>query len=279
MLGEQPDGTLKVEKTEKPQLHTTSINMQCGEAFRRRYIENEIIPPGVAALVGTATDKAVTRNLQNKLDTKSLLSLEEVSDTARDGLNQAWEQGVKLDPEEMVAGIKKVKGDATDKAVRLSCLHAKVKAPSINPTRLQRKWLLEMPGYPMDLVGAIDIQEANTIRDTKTTGKTPSDDIADKSLQLTAYSLAVTKIDGIAPEKVMLDYLIDNKTPVAKTFESVRGPEDYQKFLNRVEAIIIAIEKGIFLPVSPDHWICNSKWCGYASSCKFFTGKIKQFAI
>lgn len=275
---ENPDGT-SVQKIEKPQLHTTAVNMQCGEAFRRRYLENEIIPPGVAALVGTATDRAVTRNLQSKLDTKTLLTLEEIADTARDGLNQAWESGVKLDPEEMAAGIKKVKGDATDKAVRLSCLHAKSKAPEIEPTRLQRKWVLELNGYPMDLVGAIDIQEARTIRDTKTTGKTPSEDIAHKSLQLTAYALAVAKIDGTAPEKVMLDYLIDNKTPVAKTYQSERGPEDFQIFLNRVEALIIAIEKGVFLPVSPDHWMCNPKWCGYASSCKFYTGKPKQFAI
>lgn len=279
MLGEQPNGTFKVEKAGKPQLHATAVNMQCGEAFRRRYVENEIIPPGVAAIVGTATDKSVNRNLESKMRDRRLLTQAEISDIARDGLNEAWERGVKLEPEEAEAGIKVVKGQAVDKAIRLSCLHAKSKAPIIEPIHIQRKWTLELGGYPMDLVGQIDIQELGAIRDTKTTGKTPPDDIADKSIQLTAYALAVEKIDGAAPEKVMLDYLIDNKVPVAKTFESTRTAEDYRVFLNRVEALINAIQKGAFLPVSPDHWMCNTKWCGYANTCKFFTGKPKQFAI
>jgi hypothetical protein len=277
MIGQQPDGTYAVEKP-KPQIHTTSLNMQCGEAFRRRYMLNEIIPPGVAALVGSATDESVTRNLRSKIESKKLLSLEEVADTARDGLNQAWEQGVHLEPEEAAAGIKKVKGDATDKAVRLSILHAKAKAPEIEPTAVQRKWTIELSGYPMDLVGTLDVQEgSHSIRDTKTTGKTPPEDIAHKSIQLTAYSLAVWKIDGEAPEKVALDYLIDTKTPAAKTFESTRDIDDYETLLARIETVTKAIEKGVFIPVSPDHWMCNPRWCGYFSSCKYVRLP-KQFA-
>lgn len=270
-----------LQTAKRPQLHTTALNMACGEAFRRRYIEGEIIPPGIAIVVGIATDRAVSKNLEHKRDTRELLPVEAVADSARDSLNNVWDSSaVKLEPEELEIGLKAAKGQAVDKAVRLSVLHATDKAPEIEPTHIQRKWSLELPGYPMDLVGTIDIQEgSHSIRDTKTTAKSPPAEAAEKSLQLTAYSLAVRVIDGAAPERVALDYLIDTKTPQAKTLEATRGAADYKALLARVETLTLAIERGVFLPVSPDHWQCSIKWCGYAPSCRFFVNRPKQFAM
>lgn len=267
--------------SQKPQLHATSLNMKCMEAFRRRYVEGEIIPPGVAMVVGTGVDKAVTKNLDHKIKSRgSLLTLEEVSDIARDGLNEAWDrEGVRLDPEEVDLGIKTVKGNAVDKAVRLSVLHAQAKAPEIDPTAVQRKWSLDIPGFDVDLVGTMDIQEAACIRDTKTAAKTPAEDIAAKSIQLSAYALAMRSIDGIEPEKVKLDYLIDTNTPAAKTFEATRGEADYQALLARVEVFSLALEKGVFVPVEPEHWACSAKFCGYFHTCRFAVKRPTQFAI
>ncbi len=225
-----------MSETKKPQLHASALEMKCLEAFRRRYIENEIIPPGVAALVGTATDAGITRNLGNKIKTGQLLPVDECIDTARDALNAAWETGVRLDDDEAKRGIKIVKGGAIDKAVRLSTLHHKELAPIIQPSHVQRKWALSSPGYPCDIVGAIDIQEsAESIRDTKTSENTPRADIAHRSVQLSAYALAVELIDGRPPARVFLDYLIDRKTPQAKPFESVRTEEHFKAVLARVE--------------------------------------------
>lgn len=253
--------------------------MACGEAFRRRYIENEAIPPGVAAIVGTATDKAVSKNLAHKMQVHELLTVEEIADVARDGLNNAWQGGVTLLPEEADAGIPAVKGAAVDKAVRLSTLHAREKAPEIEPTHIQRRWGIEIPGYPLDLVGTLDIQEgAESIRDTKTTAKTPPEDAAAKSLQLTAYSLAVKVLDGQAPEKVKLDYLIDTKQPKTLTLEATRNSVDYRALLARIETLTLAIECGVFIPVSPDHWACCEKWCGFWRSCRY-VARPTQFSI
>jgi PD-(D/E)XK nuclease superfamily len=263
----------------KPQLHVSALTMQCGEAFRRRYIEKEIIPPGVASVVGTATDKTVTKNLENKITLDELLSIEEIEDTARDGLDQAWAWGVTLDEEERQKGIKKVKGEATDKAIRLSVLHAKDKAPELRPTHVQRKWALELPGFPVDLVGTLDIQEGSeSVRDTKTSGKSPKEDVADNSIQLTSYALGIKVIDGQAPRKVVLDYLIDTRIPIARTYEATRSADDYQALLRRIETICLAIERGVFMPVSPDYWMCCPKWCGYFSTCRYVR-RPKQFSI
>jgi hypothetical protein len=277
----QGDGTLTVQKcSTRPQLHASALEMKCNEAFRRRYIENEIIPPGVALIVGTGTHHSIDVNLTAKITTGSLLSIVDVTDAARDGVNKAWEQGVKLDDEEATRGIKAVKGEAVDKAVRLATLHARDKAPRLNPTHVERKWSLELTGYDVDLVGRIDCQEgALTIRDTKTSGKTPSDDCAEKSVQLKAYSAAVKAIDGDLPKFAVLDYLIDNKTPVIKSFEMVPTDEDTRSMLARVETIILAMQKGVFMPVEPTHWACSERFCGYALSCRYFVKKPKVFAL
>lgn len=256
----------------KPQLHYSGLDTlsRCGEQFRRRYIEKEIIPPGVASVVGSATHRTVKSNLSRKIETGLLLPVEEIADMARDGLVREWdEKGVELQPEEKLEGEKVVKAQATDKAVRLSVLHARDKAPVIQATHLERPWVVELVGYPLDLAGQIDIQGPGIVRDTKTAGKTPSATIADDSDQLTAYALAAKVIDGEAPAVVALDYLIDNKTPVAKTFTSTRDDSDFRALLNRVEVAIMALEKGIFVPARQTDWWCSNRWCGYFRSCRF----------
>lgn len=273
-------GELHVPKLEKrPQLHASALEMKCMEAFRRRYMENEIIPPGVALIVGTGTHHSIDVNLTAKIQTGSLLPLAAVSDAARDGVNNAWEQGVKLDDEEAQRGIKAVRGEAVDKAVRLATLHAKEKAPRLNPTHVERKWAVELTGYPMDLVGRIDIQEGLvSIRDTKTSGKTPPANCAERSLQLKAYALAVKVLDGAPPSKAFLDYLIDTRVPKLESFEAEPDGDGFRALLNRVEVIALAMEKGVFIPVEPTHWCCDPKWCGYYSSCRYVR-QPKQFAI
>ena len=269
MTPEQPN--------EKPQLHVSALEMKCMEQFRRRYMENEVIPPGVALIVGTATHRSVDANMHHKISTGELLKIDQVADAARDGLNNAWEQGVKLEPEELQLGMKMVKGQAVDKAVRLATLHHKEKAPSIVPVHAERPWTLEIKGYPLDLAGRIDIQEANTVRDTKTSGKTPAANCAERSLQLKAYSLAVKILDGKAPSKVFLDYLIDIKTPKTESFTHEPNEDDFRVVLNRIEVIAEAMEKGVFVPVEPTHWCCDPKWCGFYSTCKYIRRPV-QFA-
>src|SRR5262249_24225730 len=157
----------------RPQLHATAITMPCGEQFRRRYLERDIIPPGVAMIVGTATDTSVSANLQHKIDHDGAqLPTAQLADLAADHVRAAFSGGgVYLDDDDVAQGVARVRGAALDKSVRLSTLHARATAPKIIPLRVQRSWSLSIAGVPFDLVGTMDVQEATTIRDTKTTGK------------------------------------------------------------------------------------------------------------
>ena len=263
----------------RPQLHASSLGVNCMEQFRRRYIEGEKIPPGIALIVGTGTHKSIDENLTHKINTGKLLPFDAARDAARDGVNIAWDaQEIKLTPDEAAQGVKAIRGQAIDKAVRLASVHYVAKAPVINPIAVERSWSLEIPGIQFDLVGRLDIQERDAIRDSKTTGKTPDADVAVKSVQLKAYALAVKVIDGAQPSKVVLDYLIDTKTPKAMSFEHKPDAEDFQVVLARADVLARAMQAGIFVPVDPGHWCCCEKWCGYWQTCRYATHP-KQFSI
>lgn len=257
----------------RPQLHISAIDTlsKCGEMFRRRYIEKEIRPPGVSLITGTATHRSVQKNLTAKLETGVMLPEEAVCEIARDALNEEWDKGVFLDDEEKSTGENAARGDAVDKAVRLSRLHRSSKAPSLTPTHVERQFVIELAGYPTDLAGCIDVQEGTAcIRDTKTSKKSPSADTAEESDQLSMYAMAVRALDGRFPDRVALDYLVDLKREQkVVTLESTRTADDCAPLLRRVEIAVEAIEKGVFVPARQSDWWCNKRYCGYHDSCRY----------
>jgi len=257
----------------KPALSISRLNMlsRCGEQYRRRYIDGEIIPPAIAMLTGSAVDESVNRNLEHKIETEELLPAEQVADIARDALNHRWdESGVLLTPEEAKENLKKLRGEAVDKSVRLSLLHHGGLASRLDPTHVQRKWRIELDGYPFDLIGFIDIQEsAVSVRDTKTSKKSPHTGIAGTDNQLTLYALAVQVLDGEPPEYVALDYLVDLKTPKIKSLISTRNDDDFRVILRRVENAIRTIEAGVFVPANQNDWACSERFCGYFRTCPY----------
>lgn len=258
----------------KPHLSNSAIDMlsKCGEMYRRRYIEGEKVPPGVALIVGKGVDHSVNTNLQAKIDTGSLLPVDAVRQAAMDSTVREWDSGeIALDPDEAARGVKAAKGAAVDKAVRLSELHATKTAPGIEPSAVQRKWTIELDGFPFDITGFIDVQEdVRSVRDTKTSGKSPAKTEADNSDQLSLYALAVKVIDGAAPREVRLDYLVDNKTPVAVSLASTRTDDDFRMVMRRVEAAAEVIEKQAFMPARRSDWWCSERFCGYAATCPYY---------
>lgn len=253
-------------------LSSTQINMyfKCQFAYFLRYIHNPPIkkPPGIAAIVGRSVDKPVTADLQSKMDKGVLLSQEEIEDTARDIFNQEWDKGVLLTKEELESND--TKGKNLDKSVKLAGLHHEIVAPKIKPIRLQKRWELEISGFPFALVGIPDIEEKNSIRDTKTSSKTITQNIADLSLQLTIYSLGRKTIYKDNPE-LYLDCLIALKTPKTFPLKTIRSQKDYEKLFRRMEIMAEGLEKEIFMPCNQElNYYCDPRYCGYYGiECKY----------
>jgi len=256
---------------EKPALHATDLRTlsMCPVRYEFRRVKGIIAPPGIAMVVGTGVHKSVEHNMRSKMETGALVGISTLSDITRDSINEAFKQGVMLPKEEAARGAKVLRGEAVDKGVTLSSLHREELAPVIKPVAVERTWRLGLEGYPMDLTGTIDLQEKDAIRDTKTTGKTPPKDVADKSQQLTMYALGARYVDGKLPKKLHLDYLVHLKTPKAKTLTTERTEGDLDLLLRRVESAIRLIEHGSFMPCDPENWWCSAKWCGYYDQCPY----------
>jgi hypothetical protein len=111
------------------------------------------------------------------------------------------------------------------------------------------------------------------VRDTKTSKKSPSADIADHSHQLSAYALASQVIEGRIPDALVLDYVIDLQHGVkAQSYTSTRDETDLDIYLARIEQTIVSITTGNFMPAPEGAWWCDVRYCGYYSDCKYVRG-------
>ena len=264
----------------KPQLHQSQLAMlwRCGIQFENRYIKGQIKPPGVAAVVGTAVHAVASRNLQHKLDQKTLLPVEAVQDFAADALTDAWKvNGVRLDDDERARGAKQVKAQATDRAVRLSTLHSAALAPKLRPAKAGVSWkfVINVKDASHDFAGEVDVREIDTtVRDLKTATVNRGQAEADRSEQLSFYSLAHKVHFGVLPKRVALDTLVDyQRGPQAITTDSQRDMQDIRVSMARFRKSVEIIDKGAFTPASQSDWWCSRRFCGFAENCPFYRGR------
>lgn len=274
MLGPQPDGTFKAEKIEsKKRLSISQINMlsTCGEQYRRRYILRQTTPPAITMLVGGVVDRMVTRNLRAKMESGQLLGLQEIKDLTLQDFDRtvAENEEIQFKESELLDGKEQTIAEARAKALRLSLLHATDVAPKLNPLYVQRPLSIELPGYSFDIGGILDIQEYDSVRDTKAKSKTPSKSFADDDDQLTVYALLVMLNDGAIPPRLIMDCLIDTKIPKYVPFETTRIEGDFDSLLARIDVACYAIDRGVFIPAKASDWCCSRDYCSYFGSCKY----------
>lgn len=272
------DRSKKIEP--KPQLHQSQLQTlwRCGIQFERRYIKGQKIAPGIASIVGTSVHRVASVNLQHKVERKTLLPIEAVTEIARDSLVKSWnENGVRLLPEEQADGLKKVRGQAIDRTILLSTLHATELAPKLKPAKdgIDKKFVITVKDSKFDLAGETDLEEKDTtLRDLKTWSHNRGQAEADRSEQLSFYSLNQKVQTGKLPKKVAIDALVDYKQgPKVVTLESQRDMKDIEVSLARFRNAVKIIEKGAFTPASQSDWWCSRRFCGFSDTCEYFRGR------
>lgn len=261
---------------EKPHVSASRLNMRekCGEQYRRRYIEGEIIPPGISMATGTAVHKVGEKIQVHKLEHDGdILTLEEVKDTARDELVKATEErGLLLNTDERKKGKTVVVGQAQDESVSLATLYHSELASVINPLSvdsLEKKFNIALEGYPYDLTGRIDIEDSLGFRDLKTSGKSAVQAEVDRSLQYTFYALWYWAHHKVFPKQIVQDTLVKTKVPKYQPIITERGQKDFDVLYRRLINFCECVEKGVFPPATPLSWWCSPKWCGYYETCKY----------
>lgn len=245
----------------KSYISVSQINsyLRCPAQYFFRYIRNIPSPPNRALTVGKVVHAANELNYRQKMNTGVDLPLADIQEYTA----AQFESQIPLtewngeDP-----------GQAKDEAIILASLYHTEVAPAVMPVSVELRVEVEFENAPYTLLGFIDlIDNDGYIRDTKTTGRTPGDDEAARSLQLTAYYLAYQYNFGQDPAGVKLDYLVATKKPKYISLEASRTQADVDRFLKIMGKVAEAIGAGHFYP-NPTNFTCSEKSCAYWSICQ-----------
>ena len=243
---------------------------KCGEQYRRRYIEKQIIPPGMAMLRGTGVHGGIETNMRQKIETYRDLPVADVIDAAVAKFDDELKAGFQLDQDESSRGKDVVIGDTRDLVATMAGVAGSDLCPKYQPTVIEQGVRIEIPTSTHDLFGVIDLADDKArIIDVKTSGKSKTQNDADGSVQLTVYSAMHQVLTGSPPAELVLETLVATKTPKLQTLVTKRGNADLVALGARIEATTYGIAKGVFAPAPAGAWWCGPKWCGYFHSCPF----------
>lgn len=244
---------------------------RCGEQYRRRWMEGEVIPPGVAAVRGTAVHEAARVNFRQKRSTHEDLPAEEIVEAAVEKFRTESTGGLMLTEEEHARGLKTVVDEALDETARYAQAHAAEQAPDYQPVIVEDRVSIPSGIDGVQLQGTIDLaDDQGRLVDFKTKGKTPAERDVHVSPQLTLYSALYQARTKEAPKAIRQDVLVGLKRGVERrVLETTRGPADYAALAERLGAMHASIQAGLFPPASPEHWACSPNYCGYYRSCKY----------
>ena len=243
--------------------------LRCAHQFERRYIQGEIIPPGIAARRGSAIHKAAQINHEQKLHTKEDLPAGDLQDAARDHyVNLIREEGVFI-PKDRISEKDQLLAGGLDAAVRLTKLYRHSLAPAIQPILVEEKLTMDA-NLDLPIQGTIDVLTTdNWLPDLKTADKSKGAGEAHHSLQLTFYAGLVAQHTGKWPERISLEVLVNHKEPKLQSLPTKRRPEDWGNLMLRIQLMLAQIRAGLFPPCDPGAWVCSPNWCGYFWTCKY----------
>lgn len=248
---------------------------ECGEKFRRKYLEREWTPATPRQLRGTVVHRVATHSLLRKLRERTLPSVEEARDLAATEFDRRWGAGVTLSRDERTAGPS-VAAESKDFAVDLSGYHVRRLAPVITPIGVERQIIVRPQDSDLEIHGTIDLIDqgaaGEVIRDLKTSEKSPPEHAAATSQQLTMYGMIRLAEVGRLPARFALDYLV--RTPKRHEQkhvpqETTRTPDDIRALVARLNTAVEAVRRGVFVPANQESWWCSPTYCEYFATCPY----------
>lgn len=260
-------------EVQKPHTSATQLESycRCPEAYRRRYLEGEVIPPGVAALKGKGFHSGAEANFRQKIESHADMPAAHIVEAAVESFTMATKAGYSLTSDEVSRGVGAVIGEAKDDLAEMVEAHATLQAPDYQPVLVEEVVRIALPNSPRDLLGIIDLaDDQNRVTDFKTASKKKSQSDADDSVQLSVYAAAFHARMGMPPQLVQLDAIVKTKrTTVRQVVSSTRDVHDLSALAHRINAVTSAIQAGSFPPATPGAWWCTPKFCGYWSTCPY----------
>lgn len=230
---------------------------RCPQQYAFKYIDGIPETYGSSLLVGKAFHYAIEAANRAKYELGETMTTDEVKDTfsaAYEGEKATIEFEKDEDP-----------GSLKDRGLEITSKFYENVAQHFNPDYVEQDFDIIVGDVPFR--GFIDLTEKDgTIRDFKTTGKTPASDMAETSIQLVAYALAFRDLTGQEETKVVLDYVVNLKKEIKLIhLETKITDQRIERFTNTVQHVAKAISEGVFY-ANEEGTACS--WCSYRKICK-----------
>ena len=278
----------------------TTVQM-CGHKFYLRHIKKDRRPSGFKGKRGTAVHKvALEAHKRQMVDLNrwtgseplmkelpgSVRAGEEARDIAADAFEAAMKDGVYITADDKDEGVDIVRSNQKDAAIELAELYVDKIAPSISPAAVERKISVKPKDSRISVMGYIDLVEdaqaapsesSDIIRDLKTADKSPPENAATNSQQLTMYHLIRLAEVGKMPRAGRLVHLV--RTPKnhdlnVVTQETTRTDDDIAILVRRINKAVEAVDKGVFVPADPSAPGSPCGWCEYNDgTCEYVRRK------
>lgn len=268
-------------KIDDPHYSVSQLNRYnfCGESYRLKYAEKKDEPGTTHQIRGSALHNVAEVGCSEKMNTGEIMTVEQAEDLAAKNVDLAFQEEVTFSEEEAEAGINVVKGQTKDTAVDLSRYHVKKILPVINPASVEEDVRVKFDGLPT-MVHRIDLTDTEgVVTDWKTAKAKPNEMAVSKMIQATGYHVAYQVRHKKPPTAVNMHYLVrtrGGKTTAPKTADYPivmhKTQEEIQSYIRRLYNMHEGIQKGVFIPINPEHFLCSPTYCGYFGQCQFTRG-------
>jgi len=248
---------------------------RCPEAYRRRYLEKDVIPPSAGQARGKGMHVGAAENMRQKLQSGRDLKPAEIIEIGMNAFDIETKGGFTLNAEEASRGFAVVVSDAAHDLREILDVHARQQAPDYLPTLVEEPVRIELPNAPRDLLGVLDLATTeNEVVDFKTAKRSKSQADVDSSVQLTIYAACHQVATGRPAAFVSLDTVVQlAKSTKRQKLTGTRDAHDFNALANRINAVQHAIDAGSFPPAAPGSWNCSDRWCGFHSTCPFVNSR------
>jgi hypothetical protein len=235
----------------------------CGARYYYRYVEDLVIAPTSALMIGSSFHSSMGYNYRQKIKSHKNLKLAEVQDVFSTEFDERAHE-TRWKPDDDRATLK-------DRGIgALAAYHSDI-APVVQPAGVEYEFQIPMlqGGELLDwfFEGHIDVVTVEgEVREAKTTASTPARPRPHDELQLTAYA-AGQRVETGKPEiDVALDYAVKTKTPKTVSFPATIGAQEMSLFMYMLNQAVKQIEDEVFIP-NRACLTCTDYQCGYWDLC------------
>ncbi len=251
----------------------------CPEAWRRRYVEGDKIPPGIAAVAGSGFHAAPEEDFKSVIAGNGHLTVTDCQDAAAtEYVRRLSEDGIYLTRDD---ATKKnaLLAEGKDNAVRAAGKFREDVAEKFEPTLVEHEFTIDIEGISKPVLGYIDVFTADRMLADWKLSKAWNQEKTESAHQATVYNEAIRQIQGTPPAKIAFQVFKPLKKEVKHAeFVTSRDATDLKALVHGAQIMERMIKAGDFPGAPPGHWKCmiGGKWCGYWATCPHISDRLKR---